>query len=172
MASSHLSLLPGQPLLGGCFSYQLQGLVGKHPPQPHTLLAAQEPLSVDTIRSIFLIMCSRTQLFLQCFRLNRERDAAHPPLVCCCLTGAEMAQLCSCCPSSAQPGSCPFPSLPRCATSAAAPGRDKHNLTAQVHLYMAVAMQAASNGGASGYGTAVDDWSGKGKGKVRERDEE
>lgn len=45
--------------------------------------------------------------------LSKQRTRCCPsPPVFCCLTGAEMAQLCSCCPNSAQPGSCPFPSLP------------------------------------------------------------
>lgn len=55
--------------------------------------------------------------------LNRGHDDAHPPApVCCCLGGAEMAQLWTCRPSYALPGSCPIPSLPHFVTSAMAPG--------------------------------------------------
>lgn len=83
------------------------------------------------ILNIFLIILSLTQLFLQCCFLNREYDVAHPtPPVCCCLNSTGMTQLCSCCLSSAQPGSCPLPSLPCCTTSAAAPSMGKHKLTA------------------------------------------
>lgn len=86
--------------------------------------------------SCSLIISSLIQLFLWCCcvkvmcppHTHTHTPTAHPTPVCCCLTSTGMTQLRSCCPSSAQSGSCPFPTLAK--TSAAACGRGKHKLTA------------------------------------------
>lgn len=128
MASSHISLVTGQPLLRG--SSFLPAPQSKTSSSTATYTIIRSTSFCGAILIISLIMFPPLQMFRQCFFLRGECDAAHPPALCCCLTGALMAQLCSCCPYSAKPGSCLFSSLPRCATSTVAPGRGKRNLTA------------------------------------------
>ena len=115
VASSHVSLLQG-----GCCSSKLQSF---------TSSTATDTIA-DTILSIFLTVSTLAMRFLLFLSKHGVWCCPSPPPVCCCLTGAEMAQLCSCCPSSAQPGPRLFLSLPHCTISTAVPSRPTHNLTA------------------------------------------
>lgn len=73
-----------------------------------------------------------------------DSDAAHPPPSVTAWVALKWPSCAHAVPAQLSLVHVPFPSsLPRCTTSAAAPGRRKHNLTAWVHLYVAVAMQAA-----------------------------
>lgn len=64
VASSHMSLLPGQPLLVGSFFFPAPEFSLKHLPQPHTILIQKVQLSVEASLSIYVIVSSPMQLFL------------------------------------------------------------------------------------------------------------